>query len=228
VASHEVFVSYSSSDAQTAQRLVAYLEDRGIRCWVAPRDVPPGADFAEQVVRAIDRSRALVVLVSDAANSSPHVRRELERAVGQGCRIVPLQIGTTVSSDKLSYFFSGVQWLHVGPDPTRESLDEVVEAIRHGSPGLEGRPPVPFHKVLSAGVGTVRPVTKHRLATFSLVCAATLVLAPLGLILGLCYLASPRRTEEGRIAAWTAVVVSMSVLIVAGGALAVWLSTSSG
>ena len=84
---------------------------------------------------------------------------------------------------------------------------------------------MPFHEVLSQGVSTVRPITKHRLATFALICAATLVLAPLGLILGLAYLASPRRTEEGRIAAWTAVVVSVSVLIVAGGALTAFLAT---
>jgi TIR domain/FHA domain len=222
---HRVFVSYASVDAGTARSVVNHLEQQGIRCWIAERDVPVGADFAEQVVRAIDRSRMLLALVSDAANTSPHVRRELERAVGSGTKIIPLQVGDTVSSDALSYFFSGTQWLHIDADPSPESLAAVVAALRGASPGLPTRPPVPFHKVLSEGAPTVKPITHHRLATLALVCAATLVLSPIGLILALVYLASPRKNEEGRIAAWSAVLVSLSVLIVAGGALAAYLGT---
>ena len=217
---HDVFVSYSSSDIETARRLVQHLEDTGLRCWIAARDISPGADFADQVLRAIDTSRAVVVLVSDAANSSPHVRRELERTIGLGREIIPLQVGATVSPDKLSYFFSGAQRIHIGTNPDAQALEAVVVALRGGSRGRNGRPPVPFHEVVSEGGSTVRPATRHRLATFALLCAATLVLAPLGLILGLICLVSSRNREEGRIAAWAAVVVSLAVLIAAGGAAA--------
>jgi hypothetical protein len=215
VGSHQVFVSYASSDAETARKVVSYLEDHGIPCWIAERDVPLGADFAEQVIRAIDRTKTLVVLVSEAANASPHVRRELERAVGSRSRILPLQVGRTVSSDALSYFFSGAQWLPIDVDPTPQSLEAVAAAVRGDASGLPTRPPVPFHQVLSTGVPTVKPITHHRRATLALFCAATIVLSPIGLILGLSYLWSRNKNEEGRITAWTAVVVSL-VLIALG------------
>jgi hypothetical protein len=34
----DIFVSYASPDRDAAFRIVAFLEQNGIRCWVAPRD----------------------------------------------------------------------------------------------------------------------------------------------------------------------------------------------
>ena len=41
--SHDIFVSYSSKDKAVADAIVSALENSGLRCWVAPRDVKPGA-----------------------------------------------------------------------------------------------------------------------------------------------------------------------------------------
>ena len=38
---HDVFISYSSQDKAVADAACARLESRKIRCWIAPRDVPP-------------------------------------------------------------------------------------------------------------------------------------------------------------------------------------------
>src|SRR6202044_1065173 len=48
-----VFVSYASQDATVAAALVEALERHGIVCWIAPRDVKPGAQYADAIVRAI-------------------------------------------------------------------------------------------------------------------------------------------------------------------------------
>ena len=40
---HDAFISYSSKDKTIADAVCARLEARGIRCWIAPRDVRPGA-----------------------------------------------------------------------------------------------------------------------------------------------------------------------------------------
>jgi hypothetical protein len=42
-AARAAFVSYAAADKATADTLTHWLEDRGIRCWIAPRDVPAGA-----------------------------------------------------------------------------------------------------------------------------------------------------------------------------------------
>lgn len=41
---HDVFISYASSDKPVADAVCAALEQRGIRCWIAPRDILPGLD----------------------------------------------------------------------------------------------------------------------------------------------------------------------------------------
>ena len=42
---HDVFVSYSADDKPTADAVCATLENKGIRCWIAPRDILPGVDW---------------------------------------------------------------------------------------------------------------------------------------------------------------------------------------
>jgi TIR domain len=37
-----VFISYASQDAAVANSTVENLEQHGLRCWMAPRDVKPG------------------------------------------------------------------------------------------------------------------------------------------------------------------------------------------
>jgi TIR domain-containing protein len=51
--SRDVFASYASQDAAVANSLVEHLEQQAIRCWMAPRDVKPGAQYADAIIRAI-------------------------------------------------------------------------------------------------------------------------------------------------------------------------------
>ena len=59
------FISYASQDAAVANAVVGALEHAGLTCWIAPRDVVPGALYADEIVRAINES-SLVVLVLSA------------------------------------------------------------------------------------------------------------------------------------------------------------------
>jgi hypothetical protein len=49
---HDVFVSYSSDDKPTADAVCATLENKGIRCWIAPRDILPGGMVAPSLGRS--------------------------------------------------------------------------------------------------------------------------------------------------------------------------------
>jgi ABC-type branched-subunit amino acid transport system substrate-binding protein len=64
----DVFISYASQDAATADAVVAALEGDGIKCWVAPRDVTPGTFYAEEIVHAIDATKAIVLILSQNAD----------------------------------------------------------------------------------------------------------------------------------------------------------------
>jgi hypothetical protein len=105
-----VFISYCAADRQVADRLCATIEAAGVSCWIAPRDIRPGADWAEQIIDGITAAEVLVLLYSAAANSSQQVRREVERAVHHGLTLAPLRIEDTPMSKSLAYFLSAQHW----------------------------------------------------------------------------------------------------------------------
>ncbi|MBK6761756.1 MAG: toll/interleukin-1 receptor domain-containing protein [Micrococcales bacterium] len=114
-----VFISHASPDAMLAAHLVQALETAGLRCWIAPRDIAGGSDYAAEIMGAIRRSQVMVVVVSDNANASQHVKREVERAVSKGLALVPFRIADISPSDTLEYFLSCQHWLHALPPPSR-------------------------------------------------------------------------------------------------------------
>lgn len=127
---HDVFISHASVDADSARRLVASLEQRGVRCWVAPRDVAPGSDYAEAIVDAIRGSRMTIVLISDAAIRSAHVRREVERAAHVGIPTLPVRVEDVSPSGSLEYFLSGahyIDWLSGSADAPATSIHRTLE-----------------------------------------------------------------------------------------------------
>lgn len=117
MARRDVFISYSQPDHDAAHELVSRVEARGVECWVAPRNVEPGEDFAAAIVNAIANARVMVLIFSASANSSPHVRREVERAVSRGVPILPFRVANIVPSAALEYFLAGNQWLDAFPPP---------------------------------------------------------------------------------------------------------------
>ena len=84
-----IFISHSSKDKTIADAVCATFEANGLRCWVAPRDVRPGAAWGAAIVDAIQNSRVMVLIFSDNANTSGQIAREVERAADSGITIVP-------------------------------------------------------------------------------------------------------------------------------------------
>jgi hypothetical protein len=113
VRNHDVFVSYSHKDKLIADRVCASLEQRRIRCWVAPRDIAPGSDWSSSIIDAIGESRVMVLIFSANSNVSQQVLREVERAVAKGVQVTPLRLEDVTPSKSLEYFLSSCHWLDV-------------------------------------------------------------------------------------------------------------------
>ena len=45
---HDVFLSYASPNKEAANAVVTALENKGIRCWMAPRDIPAGSEYGDE------------------------------------------------------------------------------------------------------------------------------------------------------------------------------------
>ena len=123
----DVFISYSSHDKSIADATCAALESAGIRCWIAPRDILPGADWGAAIMDALDTCRAMVLIFSSHANASPQIRREVERVVGRGIPIIPVRIEETTPTKALAYFMGPVHWLDAMTPPLEQHLRRLAE-----------------------------------------------------------------------------------------------------
>jgi type II secretory pathway pseudopilin PulG len=127
---HDVFISYSSVDKAVAGAVCAELEQNQVRCWIAPRDIRPGAEWGESIVDAINSCRVMVLVFSSNANESPQIRREVERAVNKGVIIVPLRIEDVLPTRSLEYFIGAVHWLDALTPPIEHHVKTLAADIR--------------------------------------------------------------------------------------------------
>src|SRR5256714_15290798 len=96
---HDVFISHSSNNRPIANAVCAALESIGIRCWIAPRDVLPGRSYSGEITRAIQQSRALVLIFSEHSNNSEQVLREVQLGANSRRQIFQLFIDACLLSD---------------------------------------------------------------------------------------------------------------------------------
>ena len=126
---HDVFISYSTKDKVIADAICANLENRGIRCWIAPRDILPGKKWGGSIIEAIERSKILVLLLSSNSNKSGNVIRELERAVDTDTTVIPFRVEEILPSEDIAYFIAGTHWLDALTPPLEKHIESLAETI---------------------------------------------------------------------------------------------------
>lgn len=111
-----VFISYSTKDWTAARKIKSQLEKNGMPCWMAPRDIPAGTNYAYVIEQAISRCGIFLVLLSKASARSVWVHKEILFAQGRLQRAdrfhaawleAPFDLGTTESG--LGYAMVDVQ-----------------------------------------------------------------------------------------------------------------------
>jgi TIR domain len=126
----DVFISYSSKDKTAGDATCAALEAAGLRCWIAPRDVPPGSDWAGSIVDAIDHCRLMILVFSANANGSRQVHREVQRAFEREVPVVPFRIENIAPEKALAYYVGSVHWLDALTPPLEKHLERLVKASK--------------------------------------------------------------------------------------------------
>ncbi len=128
----EIFISHASPDAATAREVRDLLQNVGYATWIAPDDLVGASAWPEQILAAVGRCNALVVLVSGAANKSDHVAREVSIAAEARKPIVPLRLAPIEPSGSLRYLLHLSQWVDVFPAPVANHSDRVRVALEGG------------------------------------------------------------------------------------------------
>lgn len=127
----QIFISHSSKDAEYAEKICELLERNEINCFIAPRDIRSGREYAEELVNGIDRSTAMILLMSENANHSPHVLREVERAVSKNIPILVYKLEETSLSKSMEYFLMTHQWINAQGDENYVDILRFVNDLRN-------------------------------------------------------------------------------------------------
>ena len=82
----DVFFSYAVEDKVAATTVCETLESEGVSCWIAPRDIQPGAQWARAIMDAISTSRVMVLVFSEDANRSDETKQRFS-LLSQPCAV---------------------------------------------------------------------------------------------------------------------------------------------
>jgi hypothetical protein len=126
-----LFICYSSKDGAAALGVVDSLEAEGLKCWISSRDVPPGQNYQETIVQALEAAHGLVFLFSDDSARSGEIRKELSIAGSINIPVYPLRLAPVLPTGALRYELATRQWIDLFPDRTK-GLHKLIETIRKG------------------------------------------------------------------------------------------------
>jgi hypothetical protein len=141
----DVFISHATGDAACGAAICRSLEAGGLKCWMAPRDILPGTDYSAAVVNAIERCRAVVLLLSRHANDSRWVHREVERAISRGKPVLTVRLEAIAPGEMLELLVSSSQWYDVfglKPATYLSELGKKVQLLVRENPAAPSAPPV--------------------------------------------------------------------------------------
>jgi hypothetical protein len=177
-----VFISYSQPDHAHAFELVERVEAQGVKCWIAPRDIAPSADWAAEIIDAISNASTMILVFSASSNDSPQVRREVERAVHKQLSILPFRIENVLPSKSLEYFLSAQHWMDAFPPPREPHYARLCAYLKSQSvaqptpqsPSVNPPPAAPSASPLDTAellhierqlAGYIGPLAKHLVKT---------------------------------------------------------------
>lgn len=86
----DVFISYSRKDSDFVRQLHEALKQQGRDTWVDWEDIPPTAEWWREVTAGIEAADTFVFVISPDSLASEICRREIDHAVQNQKRIVPI------------------------------------------------------------------------------------------------------------------------------------------
>ena len=124
----KIFITYSSKDEKVSRTICTALENRGLACWISSRDVKPGQNFQEQIVKAIRAAKIMVLVFTANANNSSEIKKELALASQNNLVVIPVRIEDVTPNEAFAYEFATRQWIDLFGN-WESSITRLVELI---------------------------------------------------------------------------------------------------
>lgn len=127
-----VFISYSTKNQLQADSMKDLLNRNGIATWMAPYDILPGSSHNDVIPNAIRNSTCVILMLSNAAQNSPHVSRETDRAINFRRTIIPIKIEDVQLNDKFQYYTCESQIISVQQiDENQPIINTLLKTIKN-------------------------------------------------------------------------------------------------
>lgn len=119
-----VFISYKFEQKEKALMIKELLEQNGISCWMAPESIKAGSSYAAEITRAITNCNCVILMLSDEAQKSKYVLKEIDSAIKKDKTIMPLYLEEVALNESMDYYLTDVQAF-----PAYLSWDSCVEKL---------------------------------------------------------------------------------------------------
>jgi len=109
----DVFICYNKNNSTIAHKIVKFLEDESISCWIAERNLREEgfSNYWDDIEDALDKTNLVVLVSSESEMNSPDVLRELEYANDKNKKIVEFKIDSSPHNLSFEHLFYGIQWI---------------------------------------------------------------------------------------------------------------------
>jgi len=117
--SYSVFISYSSKDLLTVDKIKKLLNYPGIEVFISEYSKSPGKSLVEKIIENIKKCNTFILIWSPAAKNSDWVREEIAIARSKNKKIIPIVLK---KRSKLPNFIEDLEYL-----PLYKSTEDTME-----------------------------------------------------------------------------------------------------
>lgn len=125
----DVFISHSSRDKSIAKEIRKNFEADGFSCWMAPDDVKGGRSYAGEIVEAINRSKVVLILLSNNSITSKHIPKEADLALTAKKPLLPVRTEDVLPTGSLEYILALEQRIDIFPGPVKKFKDRLSDTV---------------------------------------------------------------------------------------------------
>lgn len=132
VRERDVFICHRTTapDQDIADAICSRLEERGLRCWIAPRNILAGSqDYERDIMKGVENCKVFLLVSSFKSIYSEDCEMELKAAVLSDKALYSYKIDDTPYDGVFEKALESVQWLDATDDPFAH-LEQLVIDIK--------------------------------------------------------------------------------------------------
>ena len=127
----KIFLSYDDRDRECANDLASRLSDAGYEVWYSADRILPGDNWALEMSKALEKSDAMLVVLSPAALSSSRVLGDISFALSStnySDRLIPVQVAT-VTPESVPWILRKMKLIRYGRRNQEKAIQQIIERL---------------------------------------------------------------------------------------------------